>query len=157
LVEKLNFNWDEVHDVAEQLEHIKSPKLIDEIAALLNQGRFLARGSARQVTLTVTTVSALPGGSIVATIGPPVNWSKSVNFGADSDYDIVGLWEASPETSTFTMMPKGTIIPEGAVAPAGFTLTVRDREFTDNGQQVTITIGVLGDVTVTGSQNGGYS
>lgn len=35
LVEKLNFNWDEVHDVAEQLEHIKSPKLIDEIDALL--------------------------------------------------------------------------------------------------------------------------
>ena len=35
LVEKLNFQWDEVHDVAEQLEHIKSPKLIDEIDALL--------------------------------------------------------------------------------------------------------------------------
>jgi DtxR family Mn-dependent transcriptional regulator len=35
LVEKLNFNWDEVHDVAEQLEHIRSPKLIDEIDALL--------------------------------------------------------------------------------------------------------------------------
>ena len=28
LVNKLNFNWDEVHDVAEQLEHIKSDKLI---------------------------------------------------------------------------------------------------------------------------------
>jgi len=35
LVEKLNFNWDEVHDVAEQLEHIKSQKLIDEIDVLL--------------------------------------------------------------------------------------------------------------------------
>lgn len=35
LVEKLNFSWDEVHDVAEQLEHIKSPKLIDELDALL--------------------------------------------------------------------------------------------------------------------------
>ena len=35
LVEKLNFKWDEVHDVAEQLEHIKSSKLIDEIDALL--------------------------------------------------------------------------------------------------------------------------
>lgn len=28
LVKKLNFSWDEVHDVAEQLEHIKSDKLI---------------------------------------------------------------------------------------------------------------------------------
>lgn len=31
LVEKLNFSWDEVHDVAEQLEHIKSEKLINEL------------------------------------------------------------------------------------------------------------------------------
>lgn len=35
LVEKLNFSWDEVHDVAEQLEHIQSSKLIDELDALL--------------------------------------------------------------------------------------------------------------------------
>jgi len=35
LVEKLNFSWDEVHDVAEQLEHIKSQKLIDQIDAFL--------------------------------------------------------------------------------------------------------------------------
>jgi DtxR family Mn-dependent transcriptional regulator len=35
LVEKLNFSWDEVHDVAEQLEHIKSPKLIDQLDAFL--------------------------------------------------------------------------------------------------------------------------
>ncbi len=35
LVEKLNFSWDEVHDVAEQLEHIKSPKLIEELDTFL--------------------------------------------------------------------------------------------------------------------------
>lgn len=35
LVEKLNFSWDEVHDVAEQLEHIKSQKLVNEIDAFL--------------------------------------------------------------------------------------------------------------------------
>lgn len=35
LVEKLNFNWDEVHDVAEQLEHIKSDKLINELDRFL--------------------------------------------------------------------------------------------------------------------------
>nr|WP_304608067.1 metal-dependent transcriptional regulator [Lentiprolixibacter aurantiacus] len=29
LVEKLNFSWDEVHEVAEQLEHIQSEKLVD--------------------------------------------------------------------------------------------------------------------------------
>ncbi len=31
LVEKLNFSWDEVHEVAEQLEHIKSPKLVEQL------------------------------------------------------------------------------------------------------------------------------
>jgi DtxR family Mn-dependent transcriptional regulator len=31
LVEKLGFKWDEVHEVAEQLEHIKSDKLIKEL------------------------------------------------------------------------------------------------------------------------------
>src|SRR5690606_25595178 len=35
LVEKLNFSWDEVHDVAEQLEHIQSPLLIEKLDAFL--------------------------------------------------------------------------------------------------------------------------
>lgn len=36
LVEKLHFNWDEVHEVAEQLEHIKSDKLIQELDRFLD-------------------------------------------------------------------------------------------------------------------------
>lgn len=35
LVEKLNFHWDEVHDVAEQLEHIKSPLLVNRLEEFL--------------------------------------------------------------------------------------------------------------------------
>jgi DtxR family Mn-dependent transcriptional regulator len=35
LVEKLNFTWDEVHDVAEQLEHIQSPLLIEKLDEFL--------------------------------------------------------------------------------------------------------------------------
>ncbi len=31
LVDKLNFTWDEVHDIAEQLEHIKSEQLINKL------------------------------------------------------------------------------------------------------------------------------
>ena len=31
LVEKLKFKWDEIHDIAEQLEHIKSPELVDRL------------------------------------------------------------------------------------------------------------------------------
>lgn len=36
LHEKLAFNWDEVHEVAEQLEHIQSKKLIDKLDQFLN-------------------------------------------------------------------------------------------------------------------------
>ncbi|MDT0642083.1 metal-dependent transcriptional regulator [Zunongwangia sp. F363] len=39
LVEKLNFSWDEVHDVAEELEHIKSDKLITELDKFLEYPR----------------------------------------------------------------------------------------------------------------------
>lgn len=35
LYEKLNFSWDEVHEVAEQLEHIRSPKLIERMDEFL--------------------------------------------------------------------------------------------------------------------------
>lgn len=35
LCDKLNFSWDEVHEVAEQLEHIRSQKLIDRMDEFL--------------------------------------------------------------------------------------------------------------------------
>ena len=35
LVDKLHFNWDEVHEIAEQLEHIKSEKLANQLDAYL--------------------------------------------------------------------------------------------------------------------------
>lgn len=35
LVDKLGFHWDEVHDVAEQLEHIHSPVLIEKLDEFL--------------------------------------------------------------------------------------------------------------------------
>lgn len=39
LVEKLNFAWDEVHELAEQLEHIQSEKLTRELDRFLNYPR----------------------------------------------------------------------------------------------------------------------
>lgn len=36
LVEKLNFKWDEVHDIAEELEHINSPELVDRLDEFLS-------------------------------------------------------------------------------------------------------------------------
>lgn len=36
LVQKMGFNWDEVHDIAEQLEHIASDELINKLDAFLD-------------------------------------------------------------------------------------------------------------------------
>ena len=44
LVRKLGFNWDEVHEVAEQLEHIRSEKLIDAIDEMLGYPEFDPHG-----------------------------------------------------------------------------------------------------------------
>lgn len=46
LVEKLNFSWDEVHEVAEQLEHIQSMKLVESLDSLLEYPRFDPHGDA---------------------------------------------------------------------------------------------------------------
>ena len=44
LVEKLGFSWDEVHEIAEQLEHIQSEKLIDKLDELLDFPKFDPHG-----------------------------------------------------------------------------------------------------------------
>tara|TARA_R110002051_G_scaffold117009_4_gene190643 strand:- start:14704 stop:15384 length:681 start_codon:yes stop_codon:yes gene_type:complete len=44
LVDKLDFSWDEVHEIAEQLEHIKSEKLIDRLDKHLEFPKFDPHG-----------------------------------------------------------------------------------------------------------------
>ncbi|SDM42144.1 DtxR family transcriptional regulator, Mn-dependent transcriptional regulator [Catalinimonas alkaloidigena] len=44
LVEKLKFQWDQVHEVAEQLEHIQSPLLIERLDELLGYPQFDPHG-----------------------------------------------------------------------------------------------------------------
>lgn len=44
LVEKLNFSWDEVHEIAEELEHIKAEKLIDRLDEFLGKPKFDPHG-----------------------------------------------------------------------------------------------------------------
>jgi DtxR family Mn-dependent transcriptional regulator len=44
LVDKLNFSWDEVHEIAEELEHIKSEKLIDKLDEFLGFPSFDPHG-----------------------------------------------------------------------------------------------------------------
>lgn len=44
LVDKLGFGWDEVHDLAEQLEHIEHPELMNRLAAFLGDPAYDPHG-----------------------------------------------------------------------------------------------------------------
>lgn len=44
LVEKLQYNWEEVHDIAEQMEHIKSDSLINNLEQFLHFPKFDPHG-----------------------------------------------------------------------------------------------------------------
>ncbi|WP_194775569.1 metal-dependent transcriptional regulator [Pararhodonellum marinum] len=44
LVEKLHFSWDEVHEVAEELEHVKSPILIQRLDEFLGHPKYDPHG-----------------------------------------------------------------------------------------------------------------
>lgn len=44
LVSKLNFKWDEVHDIAEELEHISSEKLVEHLDKFLGYPKFDPHG-----------------------------------------------------------------------------------------------------------------
>jgi DtxR family Mn-dependent transcriptional regulator len=44
LYEKLHFNWDEIHEIAEQLEHIQSDALIDRLEKFLQYPQYDPHG-----------------------------------------------------------------------------------------------------------------
>ncbi|WP_299437704.1 metal-dependent transcriptional regulator [uncultured Aquimarina sp.] len=66
----LNFGWDEVHDVAEQLEHIKSQKLINELDRFMDfptkdpHGEVIPNAAGEYFILPKTTLSSLEEGAI---------------------------------------------------------------------------------------------
>jgi prepilin-type N-terminal cleavage/methylation domain-containing protein len=107
-----------------------------EIQSLLNQARSMARSTAVPATVTLVQVAAAPGGTISATIGAPVNWTRTVSLGPGTDYKAVGL--VGVALGPFTFAPRGT------VTPAGFNLSVQDGK----GQAVAINVGLLGDIYI---------
>jgi len=44
LVDQLHFSWEEIHEVAEELEHVRSKKLIDKLDAFLSHPKFDPHG-----------------------------------------------------------------------------------------------------------------
>ncbi|KAA1246680.1 metal-dependent transcriptional regulator [Aquimarina sp. RZ0] len=66
----LNFTWDEVHEVAEQLEHIKSNKLIDELDSFMDfptkdpHGEMIPNANGEYSLLPKITLSSLDEGDV---------------------------------------------------------------------------------------------
>lgn len=70
LYEKLDFSWDEVHEVAEQLEHIQSAKLVDKLEEFLNFPEFdphgdpIPKANGEMPVITKTLLSELKNGDV---------------------------------------------------------------------------------------------
>lgn len=74
LYEKLSFSWDEVHEVAEQLEHIQSEKLIEKLEQFLEYPMFdphgdpIPRRDGRMPKMTATLLNEVEIGKTVKVI-----------------------------------------------------------------------------------------
>jgi DtxR family Mn-dependent transcriptional regulator len=68
LYEKLDFTWDEVHEVAEQLEHIKSTKLVEKLDKFLGfpsidpHGDPIPNGKLEMKTISKMVLTEIPIG-----------------------------------------------------------------------------------------------
>ena len=75
LVKKLDFSWHEVHEIAEQLEHIKSDKLINKIDEFLDFPKYDPHGEpipSKEGLIPSNNYSVLADG----------NWMQSNNYGS---------------------------------------------------------------------------
>ena len=75
LVEKMEFTWDEIHEVAEQLEHIKSKKLVDQLDKLLGYPKYDPHGdpipnaNGKVIKTSKTTLDQEPPGKCLKVVG----------------------------------------------------------------------------------------
>lgn len=82
LVEKLGFRWDEVHDMAEELEHIRSDELVERLDQFLEHPQFDPHGD------PIPT----PAGTM-----PSTGYQKLSEIPEGASVCIMGVLEHSPE------------------------------------------------------------
>jgi len=86
LAEKLNFSWDEIHDVAEQLEHIRSEKLVRELDRFLGypkqdpHGDPIPDAEGKMLTMEKKRISQLKSGDQGKCIGVNDTSSSFLQF-----------------------------------------------------------------------------
>lgn len=101
LYEKLEFSWDEVHKVAEELEHIQSEKLIDKLDKFLNFPEFDPHGDSiptKKGELTVqfkNTLADMEVGKICKMVAVKDNSSSflqyvvKVGLGINNEIEVI--------------------------------------------------------------------
>jgi len=103
LVEKLKFEWDEVHDIAEELEHVRSDELVNRLDNYLGQPRFDPHGDPipnadgtmpiRQLTPLSTLKVGQHGVLMGLQEGPDslMRYLKKINIGIGTKIQILEL------------------------------------------------------------------
>lgn len=85
LVEKLGFGWEEVHDIAEQLEHVQSPEMVEKLAKYLGSPIHDPHGDP----------IPQPNGAIPPTLGKPLQ-----QFATSDKLCVVRVEDAGPDFFT---------------------------------------------------------
>lgn len=86
LVDKMGFRWDEVHDIAEQIEHVKAPEFFAKMDELLGYPKFDPHGS---------PIPDKNGKMIWA------SWAKLIECGMGDLVKIVAVTKSSEEFLKF--------------------------------------------------------
>ena len=126
LVEKLNFSWDEVHEVAEQLEHIKSEKLINQLDNFLGSPTHDPHGDpipdkngemVQLETQNILEVKTGRQGVLVSVKDSSDSFLKYLNKNSLALGDTIKILDVEPFDSSITIETKeGMMIISKAVA-----------------------------------------
>lgn len=94
LVDKLNFKWDEVHEVAEQLEHIQSEKLINKLELFLDYPAYDPHGD------------PIPDNNGIIQQIPRITLSKAAE---GKSYKVIAVNDSSSEFLNYLMQLQITL------------------------------------------------
>lgn len=101
LYQVLGFSWDEVHEVAEQLEHIQSPQLVERLDKFLGFPQYDPHGDAipdangNMEVLHRKTLSESPAGIITTMVAVKDNspaflqYASTLNLGIDTEIKVL--------------------------------------------------------------------
>lgn len=101
LHDKLGYTWDEIHEIAEQLEHIQDPQLADRLDKYLGFPQFDPHGdpipkSNGEIPITsTTTMEEMESGKTCTVVGvkdtssPFLQYLKQLNVGIGTQISIV--------------------------------------------------------------------